>query len=226
MAPEHVLDVEWRRPEPIGDGVDLGRGHEQEHGARVDEAADQPRAGDAVDLGSRAGHPDGPALLVARRQLGRRHQGQPGLGPGLESAGQCLGGATRMANPGGCTLAELATTLADGNSRAADQCRCPVRCDRGRAANRSWDQSRIGGKILLGAHIEDRRGLWAADQPAELVHGDGGERRHGASSSHGGTRCFGMSPRGEIAIPMNGELVDWPRPCQRDARSGADRRRI
>ena len=58
MAPEHALDVERRRTEALGNGRDLGRRHEQEHGRRIDEAPDQPRAGDAVDLGPRARHPD------------------------------------------------------------------------------------------------------------------------------------------------------------------------
>ena len=72
MAPEHVLDVERRGVEPLRHGRDLGRRHEQEHGSGIDEAADQPRAGDAVDLGPRPRHPDRAAAAVARRQLGRR----------------------------------------------------------------------------------------------------------------------------------------------------------
>ena len=65
------LDVERRRAEAVGDAAHLGRRHEQEDGARIDEAADQPGAGDAVDLRPRARHPDRAALRVARRQLGR-----------------------------------------------------------------------------------------------------------------------------------------------------------
>ena len=58
VAPEHVLDVEGRGIEPLGHGRDLRRLHEQEHRPGIDEAADQPRAGDAVDLRPRARHPD------------------------------------------------------------------------------------------------------------------------------------------------------------------------
>ena len=50
MAPEHVLDVERRGVETLGDGSDFGGRHEQKDRGRIDEAADQPGAGDAVDL--------------------------------------------------------------------------------------------------------------------------------------------------------------------------------
>jgi hypothetical protein len=50
VAEGHALDVEGDRAEAVGDGFDLGRGDEQEAGTGVDEAADQPGAGDAVDL--------------------------------------------------------------------------------------------------------------------------------------------------------------------------------
>ena len=66
VAPEHALDVEGRGVETLGDRRDLRRRDEQEHRIRIDEAADQPRAGDAVDLRPRARHPDGAALRVAR----------------------------------------------------------------------------------------------------------------------------------------------------------------
>ena len=83
--------------EPFGDGRDIGRRDEQEHRRRIDEAADQPRAGDAVDLRPRARHPHGAAVAVARRQLGGGHQRQPGLPPGLKAAFQRLGLTPRAA---------------------------------------------------------------------------------------------------------------------------------
>ena len=57
----------------------------------IDEAPDQPGAGDAVDLRPRAGHPDGAALRVARRQFRCRHQRQLGRLPALEAAFERLG---------------------------------------------------------------------------------------------------------------------------------------
>ena len=69
VAPEHVLDVEGRGVEALADRDHLGRRHEQEHRVRIDEPADQPGAGDAVDLRPRPGDPDGAPLRVARRQF-------------------------------------------------------------------------------------------------------------------------------------------------------------
>jgi hypothetical protein len=50
MAPERALDVEWRRIESFGDRLRPRRGDEQEHRVGIDEPADEPGAGDAVDL--------------------------------------------------------------------------------------------------------------------------------------------------------------------------------
>ena len=86
----------------------LGRRHEQEHGVRIDEAADQPRAGDAIDLRARPRHPNGAALRVARRQLVGAHERLTGRSPGLEAAFQRFGRDALMAQPCGDTLAELA----------------------------------------------------------------------------------------------------------------------
>ena len=63
MAPEDTLafDVERGRPEALRDGRNFGWGDEQEHGPRIDEAADQPGTGDPVDLGARSGHPNSPS---------------------------------------------------------------------------------------------------------------------------------------------------------------------
>jgi len=55
--------------EALADRDDLGRRHEQEHRVRIDEAPDQPGAGDPIDLRPRAGDPDGAPLRVARRQF-------------------------------------------------------------------------------------------------------------------------------------------------------------
>ena len=63
MAPEHVLDVEGRGGEALGHRRHFRRGHEKEDGLGIDEAADQPGAGDAVDLGPRAGDPARAARL-------------------------------------------------------------------------------------------------------------------------------------------------------------------
>src|SRR5260370_8242234 len=48
----------------LGDGHHFGRGHVQELGVRIDEALDQPGAGDSVDAGVFAGHPLHLAIFV------------------------------------------------------------------------------------------------------------------------------------------------------------------
>src|SRR5690606_41588570 len=58
MRNRHSLDVEGRGRKPLAHGDDLRRRDEKELGRRVDEAADQPGAGDAVDLGPLAGDPE------------------------------------------------------------------------------------------------------------------------------------------------------------------------
>ena len=118
-----------RAPKRSATAVDLGRRHEQEDRLRIDEAADQPGAGDPVDLGPRAGHPDGPALRIARRQLGLGHHRQPGGSPGLHAALQGLGLDAGMAEPGGGAVAELAavrqmtTALRPTRSGPSRRCR-------------------------------------------------------------------------------------------------------
>ena len=67
MAPEHILDVERRGAVMFTDGFDFGGRDEQEDSIGIDEASDQPRAGDAIDLGTRAGNPDRPSLRIRRR---------------------------------------------------------------------------------------------------------------------------------------------------------------
>jgi hypothetical protein len=52
MAPEDALDVERRSVEAFGDVAHFRRDYKEKNGVWVDETADQPRTGDAIDLGS------------------------------------------------------------------------------------------------------------------------------------------------------------------------------
>src|ERR1700757_5327403 len=100
MAPEHVLDIEGNGVEALADRYDLRRRHEQKYRVRIDEAPDQPGAGDAVDLRPRAGYPDGASLGVARGELRGRHQGELGGLPAFKTALERLGGDADMSEPG------------------------------------------------------------------------------------------------------------------------------
>src|SRR5438046_2964041 len=64
VAPEHAINVEGRRPEPVRHGGHFGCFNKEEHRQGIDEAADQPRAGNPVYLGPLACDPDGAALMV------------------------------------------------------------------------------------------------------------------------------------------------------------------
>ncbi len=109
VAPEHVsaLDVERGCAELLRDGGNLGRSDEQKDGVRIDEAADQPGAGDPVNLGTSPRYPQGAALGITRWQLGFRHHRQAGLCPRQGSAVKGVGGDALMAKPSGHALADL-----------------------------------------------------------------------------------------------------------------------
>jgi hypothetical protein len=179
VAPEDAVDVERRRREFLHDPGNLRRRHEQEHGIRVDEAADQPGTGDAVDLRAGAGDPDGASLRIARRQFFRGNDGEPGPGPALDAALQRVGRGTRVAEPGRHALAEFQPLLADHHDGAAGKLSGPVRGVGIGAAHRTGDEAWRGGKILVAADVDEDRAFRRADEARQLFSGDGVDRRHG-----------------------------------------------
>src|SRR5262249_38693385 len=147
-------------------------------GVTVDEAPDQPRTGDANDLGPRPRHPDRAAGLVAARQLVRAQEQLAVLAPGVIAAFQRLRVDALLAQPGGDALAELEAFLAGHDDGLAAVLR-PPGCDLAEgAALRARDQARAGGEILVDAHVDDGRRVRQADQAGELRDGDFGGRRH------------------------------------------------
>src|ERR1700677_2962443 len=97
MTPEHPFDIERSRPELLRDCWDFRRGYEHEQRRRIDEAADEPRAGDAVDFRTLARHPYRAALPVARGQLAYRHERQLASSPSREPVVEHLGRRSRFA---------------------------------------------------------------------------------------------------------------------------------
>ena len=174
VAPEHALDVEGRGAEALGDRRHLRRRDEEEHRGGIDEAADQPGTGDAVDLRPRAGHPDRAALGVARRQAVGRDQRQAGLGPGEEPAFEHVGLAAGVTEPGGDALAELQALLADDDRRPAGKRRSPRRHGGEGPSHRAGNEPRVGGEVLVGADVDDRRAFRRADEAGEFLQGHGG----------------------------------------------------
>src|SRR5258708_17459326 len=99
MAPEGVFDVERRGMKVLADGGHLWWRNKQKYRVRIDEPADQPGAGDAVDLRPRAGDPDGAAVRIARRQLRHRHQRKARSLPTFKAAFQRLGRCIEVSKP-------------------------------------------------------------------------------------------------------------------------------
>jgi hypothetical protein len=144
MAPEHVLDVERRRVEAFGYRLHLGCGDEKEHRVRIDHAADQPRARNAVDLRPRARHPDSTALRVRFRQLCMRNQRKLRLPPGHEATFQDLRRSTGVPEPGRCALTQLETFLTDHDGVVSLIACRPVRRVGVRSPQRAGNEPRVG----------------------------------------------------------------------------------
>ena len=65
--------------------------------------------------------------------------------------------------------AELLAALADDDGRAAGEFLAPVGGVLMAAPDRAGNQPRIGGKILVGADVDQGRGLRRADQAGKFV---------------------------------------------------------
>ena len=82
VAPENPFDIEQRGIETLCDRLNLRRRDEEEHGFRIDKAADEPGAGNAVDLGlERVTLPCARADREGQFAFG--HERQARLRPGL-----------------------------------------------------------------------------------------------------------------------------------------------
>ena len=87
MAPEHVIDVEGRRIEALGNGCYL-RAAETKRNTALGSMKRRISQGQAMrsTLGRRPRHPHRATLVIARRQFIGSHQRFVGLLPGLEPA--------------------------------------------------------------------------------------------------------------------------------------------
>src|SRR6185295_13499392 len=86
MAPKYAVDVERRGVEPLGDGRDFWRHHEQKHRIGVDEAAYQPWTSNTIDLRPATRHPDGATFVVTRWQLVGANQDFVDFPPGFKAS--------------------------------------------------------------------------------------------------------------------------------------------
>src|SRR5262249_16903297 len=153
MAPEHILNIEWRGVESLGDIHNLGRRDEQEDGRRIDEAADQPWAGDAVDLRPVPRHPNGTATPVAFWNFVGGDGWPVGRLPGDMAAIENFGSDIAMTKPSGRAFAEFLSLLADDDDGPAVEASCPILNVKVRAADGAWDQARVGRKVLVDSNV-------------------------------------------------------------------------
>src|SRR5262249_47572706 len=131
---------------------DLFRWHVEELGGRVDEALDDPRARDAIDLGSFAGYPAGSAADRFPRER------KAAFGPRGEAALEIARLDPDLREFGGSVLADLVAVHAVKNHAARNrQLGRPTR-DRFRVAAQGAGDHRPGGtETGLAPDIEEER---------------------------------------------------------------------
>src|SRR5262249_430691 len=91
MAPEDILDIERDAAETLCHLHNIRWSNKQERGAWINEATDEPGAGDAVNLWANPGHPNSSSPRINRRQLGEGNHRKLLLLPGFESPFEPLG---------------------------------------------------------------------------------------------------------------------------------------
>jgi hypothetical protein len=157
MTPEYAFDVERRGIEAFCDAHHFRRDDEEEDRLRVDEPPDQPGAGDAIDLWPVTRNPEGPALLIARRELVGADQRLAGLLPGFKPTIEHLGTYAFVPQPSGRALAELLSLMADDDSRSSLILPRPVGDGTKVPTQRSRQQARVRPVVLIRPHVDNRR---------------------------------------------------------------------
>ena len=200
MRPLDPLDVEGDGVEAFRHGGHFGGGHEQKARGGVDEAADCPRAGDAVDLGAVAGDPE-----VGRGQRRDGNHRQVGRRPTDRTALQHLGRDALQAQQRRRTLGQLAPLGADDNhplTQQPDGRRVALVMRQRKTAGH---QAGIVGKILGQAHVDQRGTFRRADQAHQLGRGDLVGLWHGWPPV--GKATLGPKPHGAFAWPQSEQYL-------------------
>jgi hypothetical protein len=84
---------------------------------------------------------------------------------------QRFGRHPRLAQQRGDAVAELKTVRADHDGRSSVKLPLPVIDNVIGATNGTGYKARIGGKIVIRAHIDERGTFWYADKTNELLGG-------------------------------------------------------
>ena len=107
VAPESFGNVKWGCLEANRYRGHLRGSHKQKQSFRIDEPANEPRTGDANDLGPRPRHPDGSAGRVRLGQLVRANKQLPAVTPSIVAAFKSLSIDALLPHQGAGTLAEM-----------------------------------------------------------------------------------------------------------------------
>ena len=204
MAPEDALDVERRRAEAFGNGQDLGLRDEHEDCLRVQEAPDQPRARDPVDLRSRSRDPECPALRITRwHALGVDQQGACRC-PRFEAALERLRTRAGMTKQCRHALAQLLATMADDCDGAARESVDPGRGVLPIPAHRAGKDTGVGPEVLVGPHIDQDGRVGQADEADQLGDGDsvGGRHERPLQIGSTGRDASAEASRGDRRYPL------------------------
>ena len=198
-----AFDVEGRRGKarrrrPLATSA----GNEQEHGVRIDEAADEPGQAMRSTFGrARVTQTVRPWRRAAAAYRRAASAALPRTKPRTRPQG--LGREAFVPQPRSDPLTELPALSANGNSllaRVTSRPRC--RIFRG-SPDGAWDQPRIGGKILVGPHVDEDRTVRKSDEAGELWNSNDSRRRHArppfALSEGCWTRTLGWRLDGDVA---------------------------
>src|ERR1700730_12472334 len=124
VVPKPTPDIEGRRLELFCYSHHFGWCYEQEDGLAIDEAANQPWAGDAYDLRPCPRYPNGAALGIACRDFARWDKQMALRAPGSKTTFERLGHNTLMSQPSTDALAALQAVLADNDDGLTFKARC------------------------------------------------------------------------------------------------------
>ena len=204
MAPHDAvaLNIEGRSSETIGNAQHFRRRHKQEYRIRIDEAPDQPRASNPVDLGSRPRNPQSSILGVTRGKLRFGDHRMPSRSPAERAAVERFSFNTEMPQPCCDPFAELLSFLADYDGFATGKGRSPFGNAAKFASHRARDESRFGGKVFGGLHVDDRWPARYSDQTKQFIRGNRIYGCHKRVLQENWDAILWLTPHGEIAIPI------------------------
>ena len=169
----HAGNVERNCIPRAGLGEHLVRRHVVEVRQRIDEAADQPRAGDAVDLRPRARHPGRRAGAVIGRGLAQMRIA--GLDPALDAAGEIA-----RIEPGGAQFRRgglahfVAVHAGDDDGPLGGHLARPARHLLGRPIEAAADQMLRCGKGGLAPDVYNQGMAGGAEGTGQFCGGNGG----------------------------------------------------